>query len=301
MNKAIKLLAVTAVLVQMAFAGDCEDGVDMRPVVYLDEESIENQSDNAAANFAGLINRLNHEVTESGLYRVITAKDVGRGLKDAELFASIATKCNGGRELRQPALRIILTIMKYGFARSVGKNMYGNESAVCQAKIELILRVVDIRTSETLKSKNIERSSTGRASAESNLEEQVLQAASKAVVTDIVDTLVKLTPFSVLDVEGDEVVVDVPAKRVRPGQQLAVFKKGKPTKSKRTGKVTFRESEVATIGVVTLSEDSVTCKLLKGEVKAEEGAPEGSEYDKYTVRIPDAQHAEPPSSPVRRF
>lgn len=288
MKLVLKLFVGTALLAVPAFAEeDSENGPDTRPFVYLDEESIENNSDNAKANFGGLINRLNHEVTACGLHRVITSKDVGRGLKDDQLFKSIATKFNGDRELQQPALRIILTIMKYGFVNASGADLYGKASAVRQAKIELILRVVDIKTSETLKSKNVERSATGTATAESNLQEQVLQEANKAVVADIVAELVKLTPFSVLDVENGEVVVDVPANRVKPGQQLCVFKKGKKVKNKRTGKVTAKESQVATIGVVTLSEDSVTCKLLSGEIKPEEGAEDGEEYDKYIVRIPD--------------
>lgn len=292
MKFGLKLLVGMVLLATPAFAGDdSENGPDTRPFVYLDEESVENNSDNAKANFSGLINRLNHEVTECGLHRVITAKDVGRGLKDDQLFKSIATKFNGDRELQQPALRIVLTIMKYGFASAGGVDLYGNASATRQAKIELILRVVDIRTSETLKSKNIERSATGTATAESNLQEQVLQEANKAVVADIVAELVKLTPFSVLDVDNGEVVVDLPPSRVKPGQQLSVFKKGKKIKNKRTGKVTAKESQVATIGVVTLSEDSVTCKLLNGEIKPEADAEEGEEYAKYVVRIPDSPAA----------
>ena len=297
MKMILELLTTMVLLSAPVFAeDDVESGPDTRPFVYLDEECIENNSDNVKANFGGLINRLNHEVTECGLHRVITSKDVGRGMKDDQLFKTIATKFNGDRELQQPALRIILTIMKYGFANAGSADLYGNVSAVRQAKIELILRVVDIKTSETLKSKNIERSATGTATAESNLQEQVLQEANKAVVADIVAELVKLTPFSVLDVENGEVVVDVPSNRVKPGQQLVVYKKGKKIKNKRTGKVTAKESQVATIGVVTLSEDSVTCKLLNGEIKPNEDAEEGCEYDRFIVRIPDAPAA--PVAPV---
>ena len=131
------------------------------------------------------------------------------------------------------------------------------------------------------------------------MNEQVLQTACKMVVDDIVDTLVSLTPFSVLDVENGEVTIDVPSNRVKPGQQLVVYKKGKKVRNKRTGKVTAKESQVAVVGVQTLAEDSVTCKLLSGEIKPDENAEEGAEYDAYTVRFPIiANDIQPPSPSV---
>ena len=193
--------------------------------------------------------------------------------------------------METPAMKIYLTVMTYGFAAAAGTDMYGQSSATQQAKIELILKVVDMRTKETLKSKNISATKKGTTGVKANLIEQVLQAANQQVVNDIIDVLIKLTPFYVLDVEKGEVVVDVPASRVKPGSQLVVYKKGKKVKNKRTGKVTAKESQVATIGVVTIGEDSLTCKLLDGKIEPDEDADEGSEYDKYIVRIPDTAAA----------
>ena len=184
-------------------------------------------------------------------------------------------------------MKIYMTIMQYGYAKNADQDLYGNVKATYQAKIELILKVVDMRSKETLKSKNISRSATGTATTSANLEEQVLQEANKKVVNDIIDVLVSLTPFGVMEVEGKEVLIDAPSSRLVQGQELPVFKKGKKVKNKRTGKVTARETQVATICVVALSEDSVTCTLTNGEITSDDEAEEGEEYDKYIVRIPE--------------
>jgi len=191
-----------------------------------------------------------------------------------------------------------MTVMQYGFAKTDSQDMYGNATAIYQAKIELILKVVDMRTKETLKSKNISRAATGTATTQANLIEQVLQEANKMVVNDIIDELIKITPFYVLDVENDEVVIDAPANRLVKGQELPVFKKGRAIRNKRTGKITARESQVATIYVVTLGEDSVTCKLKNGEITPDEEAEEGAEYDKYIIRIPEKSSALPAPAPA---
>lgn len=275
---------------------ESENGPDMRPIVFIDAKAIENKSDNPEANFKGLIDRLNNGLTECGIYRVMNSSDLSAGAADDDLFKVVAD--DGGKEsqVQTPAMKIYMTILQYGYAKAISQDMYGNATATYQAKIELILKVVDMRTKETLKSKNISRSATGTATTQANLIEQVLQEANKIVVNDIIDELIKITPFSVLDCENGEAVIDIPANLLVKGQELPVFKKGKKIKNKRTGKVTARESQVATISVALIGEDSVTCKLKTGEITPDETADEGSEYDMYIVRIPDKNAASAPAA-----
>lgn len=300
MNKSSLIFATALLCSSFAFAedDDVEEGPDTRSIVYLQADMIENKTDNKSANFSGLIDRLENALVECGVYRVSNSISISRGAKDDDQFSVVAD--DGGKKsaIETPSMKIYMTIMTYGFAAASGTDMYGQGSATQEAKVELILKVIDWRTKETLKTKNIARSAKGTATAKANLVEQVLQAANKKVVDDIVDELIKLTPFNVLDVEKGEVVVDVPASRVKPGSQLSVFKKGKKIKNKRTGKVTAKESRVATIGVVTIGEDSVTCKLLDGKIEPDEEADEGSEYDKYIVRIPDTAASVQVPAPV---
>lgn len=295
MKQAVKILATILLCTATAFAGDdgeeMKEGPDMRPVVYIDAKAVENKTDNSKANFTGLIDLLDNGLTECGIFRVLNSKSVSAGTADDDIFKVVGDDGGKASKIETPALKIYMIVMQYGYAKAIGRDMYGNSTAKQTAKVDLILRVVDMRTKETLKSKNIARVATGMASAEANLAEQALQEANKQVVNDIIAELVKITPFNVLDVENGEVVVDVPSNRVKPGQQLTVYRKGKKIKNKRTGKVTAKEIEIATIGVVTLSEDSVTCKLLTGEIRPDEDAEEGSEYDKFIVRIPDAPAA----------
>ncbi|MBQ3314845.1 MAG: hypothetical protein IJG70_02655 [Kiritimatiellae bacterium] len=301
MNKIIASVVIGIAVASPVIAEEAdEDGPDMRPLVFVDEKSIENKTDVANPNFGGLVDRLNNALTESGIYRVLTPKDIGAGLVDDQLFKSLSTDGGSESTMKTPALKVAMTVMQYGYASTQSQDLYGKTTSTRQAKIELILRVVDMRSRETIKSKNISRSATGNATAKlSNMNEQVLQTACKMVVDDIVDTLVSLTPFSVLDVENGEVTIDVPSNRVKPGQQLVVYKKGKKVRNKRTGKVTAKESQVAVVGVQTLAEDSVTCKLLSGEIKPDENAEEGAEYDAYTVRFPIiANDIQPPSPSV---
>lgn len=302
MNRIATIFAAGLMCVSAAYADDdddVKDGPDTRALVHIGAQYIENKTDDPKANFKGMIDRLDFSLSACGVYRVINEKSLGDGMKNDEKFSVAADDGGKKSNVSTPDMLVYLTIMQYGFAKTAGTDMYGQSSATQQAKIELILKVVDARTKETLGNpQNISRSATGTATATANLTEQVLQTANKQVVDDIVDALVKLTPFNVLDVENGEVVVDVPSTKVKPGQQLTVLKKGKKIKNKRTGKVTAKESQVATIGVQTLSEDSVTCKLLTGEIKPDEDAEEGCEYDKYVVRIPTGAPQAPAVVPV---
>ena len=284
---------IISVFVAYGQDADEENGPDTRPMVYIDAKAIENKSDNKDANFKGLIDRLNNGLTECGVYRVLNSSDLAAGAADDDVFKVVSD--DGGKEskVETPAMKIYMTVMQYGYAKDAKQDMYGNAIATFQAKIELILKVVDMRTKETLKAKNISRSATGTATTQSNLVEQVLQEANKRVVNDIIDVLVSLTPFGVMEVEGKEVVIDAPGNRLVQGQELPVYKKGKKIKNKRTGKVTARESQVATICVVTIGEDSVTCMLKTGEIPPEEDAEEGAEYDKYIIRIPEKNASSP--------
>ena len=290
MNKYLLLLFFVIFSSFVAFSQEEdteENGPDMRPMVYIDAKAIENKTDNQNANFKGLIDRLNNGLTECGFFRVINSSDLAAGAADDDVFKVVAD--DGGKEskVETPAMKIYMTVMQYGYAKDAKQDMYGKTTATYQAKIELILKVVDMRTKETLKSKNISRAATGNATTEANLIEQVLQEANKKVVNDIIKELVMLTPFSVLDVENGEVVIDAPPSQLTKGMELPVFKKGKKVKNKRTGTMSAKESQVAVIYVVTIGEDSATCKIKEGEITPDEEADEGTEYDKYVVRIPE--------------
>lgn len=296
MKKFLSMLAAMAALVGVTYAEDEDsdeaDGPDMRPMAYIDAKSIQNKTDNSKANFSGLCDRLNNALVETGVYRVLSEEDIAR-ITDADGLLKVVSEDKKDVNVNVPGFRLTMTVMTYGDTKSTGHDMMSGAGKVENiAKIELILKVVDMRTAETVKSKNIEGSARGKIVAvgktektESNLTEQLLQAATKDVCNKIVKELIMLTPFGIMGVDDGKVLVDVPAGLAKEYKTLDVKKCGKRIKNKRTGKWTYPEKKVATLKVEDVTEDTVSCAIVDGEVKPDEDADEGCEYDKYRVRI----------------
>lgn len=304
MKKFLSMLTAMAACIGAASAEDEEeaDGPDMRPMAYIDAKSIQNKTDDSKANFSGLCDRLNNALVETGVYRVLSEEDIAR-ITDANGLFKVVSDDAKDTAVKQPGYRLAMTVMTYGDTKGVGHNMMnGDGKLVREAKIELILKVVNMRSGETEKSKNLESMAKGELNAagqteksESNLKEQLLQAATKDVCNKIVKELIMLTPFGVMTVEDGKVVVDVPPALAKEFKLFEVKKCGKRIKNKRTGKWTYPEKKVATLKVEDVTEDSVSCSIVDGEIKPEEGAEEGCEYDKYRVRIAGSTGVTSPS------
>ena len=304
------VLAVAAMVPAYAADNDDEDkGEDTRPFVSIDKEHIVNKTGISTANFSTLIDRLNNDLVESGLYRVMDMEDALKAIQRDEKMSVLGDGEAAGTNIKTPAFFVGMTITSFGWARAASQNaLTGAVAAHEQAKVELILKIVDGRTAETIKSKNIDGSASGAATTAANVKEQVLQAACKTAVQKIVYELIKLTPFGVLDVENGVVSLDVPGslrimgKPVLPGTQFTVSKKGRGKKSKRTGKVTYSEQQVALVGVTAVGEESCTAKILSGAIPPI-GDDEDTQYDPYIVKInegataPSPMVAPPPPPP----
>lgn len=295
-------LSALALFVSPAWADDDDEdekgGPDPRPFVSIDAEHIENKTDQKSANFSSLIDRLNNALTETGLWRVMDMKDMADAIKknDQMAIAAGAEKMDG---FETPAWMLKLAITTYGVASAVSQDaLMGGKTSHEQGKVELILRVVD-QKGETLKSKNISGQSYGNASAASNLKEQVLQDANKKACNMIVAALIEMTPFYISDIENGVVNVDIGKPTVKVGQIMRVMKQGKGKKSRRTGKVTRSEIEVARLQVISASDEMSQARIIGGEIKP--GDDEEDPYKKYVVRFVDrAQDAmnTPPPPPA---
>ena len=73
-----------------------DEGQDTRPIVCIESKKIQNKTDNPRANFSALVDRLNHELTQSGIYRVMDMKDLAAVHVDTEKFAVAAD--DGGNQ-----------------------------------------------------------------------------------------------------------------------------------------------------------------------------------------------------------
>jgi len=301
MKKTAFLLAALSLFVESPiWADDDEKGEDTRPFVSINQEDIVNKTGILNANFSTLIDRLNHELVSSGLYRVMEMDDMVKAIKKTDMM-KVAADDNPESKISTPGFFIGMTITTFGFSRAGSQNpLTGVSSASEEARVELILKIVDARTAETIKSANIDGKAVGMATTSSNLKEQVLQTACKTVCGKIVFEMIKLTSFGVLDVEDGVVSVDIPGtlkimgRPISPGLIFNVNKMGKGKKSKRTGKVARTEKTVATIQIEKVGEESCSAKITSGEIKPI-GDDEDTEYDPYIVRLAEsAMPVQPP-------
>lgn len=302
MKKLVYALSALALFVSPAWAEDDEDeeaGPDPRPFVSIDAEHIENKTDNKSANFSSLIDRLNNALTETGLWRVMDMKDMADAIKKNDQLA-LAANAKKLDDFETPGWMIKLAITTYGVASAKSQDaLMGNVTSHEQGKVELILRVVD-QKGETLKSKNITGQSYGNAAAAANLKEQVLQDANKKACNLIVAALIEMTPFYIADIEDGIVNVDIGKPTVKVGQVLRVMKQGKGKKSRRTGKVTKTEKEVARIQIISATDELSQAKIIGGEIKPDEDD-EDDPYKKYIVRFVDPEQDKsnvPPATPA---
>lgn len=308
LKKLLRLLALGAILfAPSAFADDDDEddvteGKDMRPIVSIDVANIKNKTDNPHANFQALIDRLNHELVQTGIYQVLNMEDLEKTLVDSEKFAVAADDGGTKTAVSSPAFYIRMTITTYGFSNEKTLDFYNvSERGDYVATVELILNLVNARTATTVASGNI--SATSLASNTSyqgqrkigNYSEQALQAACKSACQKIVRELVKHTPFYVLDVEGNQVVTDIPPSVGKVGAYFDVYKPGRKIRNRRTGKVTQKETRITTIRLTSIGEDSSTGEIIY--------QPTSPVTDKCIVRpVPrQAQAAPQPGNPAAPF
>ena len=243
---------------------------DMRPRVCIEDKKIVNKTDDPKANFSGLIDRLNHELVQCGMYRVMRMADFEATLVDNEKFAVAADDGGKKTNIKTPGFFIRMTVMQYGFSKEKRTDLlYGNKSLNSVATVELILTLVDMNTAETVASRNIKRTAIANVNASvgeskfGNYSEQSLQSVNQYVCQDIIKELVKYTPFYVMDVNGQEIMIDAPPSLAKVGSLFDIFKTGKAIRNRRTGKITRRETKLCTISITSVSEDSCTGRIIQ--------------------------------------
>ena len=241
------------------------DGPDLRPLVCIDADKIVNKTSVRRANFSGLVDRLTHELVQCGIYRVMTMKDFAATLVDNEKFAVAADDGGKGTKTQTPAYSIRLTVTAYGISNEKGKDvLYGNVGLNAVASVEFILTLVDGRSGQTLKSANISSTKVAQVQAiagerkRGNYDQIALQAACKDASQKVVRELLKFTPFYVLDVNGQQVMIDAPASVAPAGSTFDIFKLGRAIRNRRTGKVIRRETRICTIRITNPGEDGST-------------------------------------------
>lgn len=264
----LPVLCLCALILNLA--AEEVDGPDMRPLVCIEKDKIANKTDNRRANFSALIDRLNHNLVQCGIYRVIDMQNLADVLKDNEKFAAVADDGGKATNIQTPGFFIRMNVTQYGFSSEVQRDvLYGQNSRNDVATVELLLTLVDMRTGQTVKSANISRTAVAAVTAApgsakaGNYREQSLQEACRYVCEDIMKELYRFTPFYVIDVNGQDVMIDAPASVATAGSMFDIFKTGKAIRNRRTGKVIRRETRICTISITTPGEDGSTGRVVQ--------------------------------------
>ena len=259
------LMAAAVLCAGTVFAQADEEGPDTRPIVSIDAKNIKNKTDNPRANFQALIDRLNHELVQTGIYRVLNMEDMAKTLVDSEKFAAAADDGGVKTAIQSHAFYIRMTVTTYGFSMGASNDYYTRSQTVAEtAKVELILLLVDARTGVTVASKNISAASITQVTAQAgqvavgNYREQALQAACQSACKKIVLELVRYTPFYILDIENNQITTDIPASAAKVGDLFDIFAPGKKIRNRRTGKFIQKETKVGLLRLIAVGEDSST-------------------------------------------
>lgn len=271
----------------LSFAyGDEDEQVaeDTRKMILIDGKNIQNKTDNPNANFRPLVDRLNHELVSCGLFRVLNEEDWETALKQAEKSAVAADDGGLQTEIKSPGYALKLTVSAYGFSSERDKNpVYLSKELKEVATVEFILRIVDLKTGLTYRSKNISRRAFCKATASygqskiGNYREAALQEASAYAAQDIIRELVELSPFYVIGVEGNQVILDVPSTVAKRGMSFEIRKAGRARVNRRTGKRTIARKPFCIVQVTSVSEDSCDTVItgyypeFQGQKIAEDG------------------------------
>jgi len=238
---------------------------DMRPVIEIDEKEFVNKTENPRANFKALSDRVAHEFVQTGLYRVMNAKNVGKVLEKNETYSVVSDEAPKKTAIKAPVFGVTFVVVRYGFSRASSTNM-ATLSRTSQelATVEVILSVVDMATGETVISKNLPpmsarvltTSGPGRRQGGGNFREQALQEACRQVASATVREVVSRTPFSVIDVENGEIETDIPRSVAKPGYVFTVYRLGKPRLIRRTGKMVRKKTAIGKIVLTSCDEDT---------------------------------------------
>ena len=295
MKNEIKILlcfAAVSAAVLPVWSNVNEKGEDKRPLVSISQEDVVDKTGKMAVDLNTLIDHLSHDLAVTGLYRIMGMDDVLKAVKKAEQMSVIADDDGGGTKVKTSGFFIGLTITACDMSAVGSMTAIMGATVVNEtARIELILKVVDALTGETIKTQRLEGKATGQVIGGSgSSREQIIQEALKRVREGVVYELVKLMPFGVLDVENGLVLLDVPGSLkimgmpIRIGTQFTVSKRGRGKKSKRTGKLTCAEQQVAVVSVTAVGEDSCSAQILSGAITPI-GDDENAQYDQYMVKI----------------
>ena len=268
---------------------------DRRPVVLLDKKDVvdrtkatsgavrsgarsRTQDLSGKVELGMILDKVEGVLTDVGIYRVISKKSIERSLQEQELFAFLSGESNKEVALKVPAYRMEVAVLQYRAEEKEEKfdykkrNHHTQVDVTREAEVEIMFKIVDISTRESVLaekfiSKKSEKQSFKERSGkigELKAVDSYLSDALDEVMGKFKESLKKLAPIHIIACTDEGVLtLDVPSSLVKVGDVLKVFSLGPAVVSKRTGKTTRAETEVATIRVTATNEDNSTAEFVE--------------------------------------
>ena len=263
---------------------------DNRAVLLIDVKDISNRT-KEPVDVSGLADRLEDVLSESGMYRVITKNSIGRSIKEKELFEFLGGEKVEESKLKVPGYRAAMTILQWSTDTNVShfshkKKHHLHRSSQVEttvetriARVEIMFKVTDLRNhGETVftdkflaevSDKSVANVKSGRKGKSGTTgkglrkEDVYLSKAVDKVMEDFCEKLKDIQPFHIIACSDDgELTLDVPSSIVKVGDILKVYSLGQAVVSKRTGKTTRSETEVASIRVTATNEEGSTAEFV---------------------------------------
>ncbi len=289
------LVHVAAMLVAAAFVVNAvaDDGGDRRPVLLLDIKDVIDKTpavhhasglgrrggvaaESGGVNVKGILDAVEKVLTDVGSYHVISKHSVERSIQEKELFDFLNGQSSKEVRLRVPAYRMEIDVLQYRTEAKEETYQYKKRKKHMRtditqsASVEILFKIIDIKTSEAVFA---ERFSSQKGGNQSFMERSgkvgnamgvnaYLSQAFTEVMRSFREKLIETQPIHILSCTDDGVLtLDAATPVVNTGDLLKVYSLGEPVTSKRTGKTTRSETEVATIRVTSANGEGSTAEF----------------------------------------
>lgn len=289
------LVHVTAMLAAVAFVVNAiaDDSGDRRPVLLLDIKDVIDKTpavhqasglghrggiaaESGGVNKKGILDEVEKVLSDIGSYHVVSKSSIERSIQEKELFDFLNGQGSKEVKLRVPAYRMEIDVLQYRTEAKSETYQYRKKKTHMRtditqsASVEILFKIIDIKTSEAIFAENFSSQKGGNQSfmeksgkvGDAKGVNAYLSQAFAEVMQAFREKLIETQPIHILGCTDDGVLtLDAVTPVVNTGDLLKVYSLGVPITSKRTGKTTRSETEVATIRVTSANTESSTAEF----------------------------------------
>ncbi len=230
-----------------------------------------------AINQSGIMDMVENVLADIGAYHVISKRSVERSLQEQELFTFLNGESTKETTLKVPAYVMKVEVLQYRTEDKEETYEYKKKHSHVRtdktqtAHVEMSFKIIDLKTQEAKFSERIHKEKSGEQAMKERSGkvgdvkgvETYLAQALDEVMQEFREKLLNVHPIHILSCTDEGVLtLDATSSVVKVGDVLKVFSLGPAVVSKRTGKETRSETEVASIRVTAASEEGSTAEFV---------------------------------------